>query len=280
MQNIEQTVINVMLEHGLTPPDRIFIDGGLHRFKDESGKPNNYYVAHADGRAAGVVGSWKTGLKVNWKADGDYPKLTDQQRIDFKIEQHRQQLIRKAEAKTRHDAAMTKASYIWARTTPPNNHPYLIKKRVKPHNAGEYKGFLVIPVFNSHKLVSVQLIDKDGGKRFLSGSQLKGSYSQLGSQKDNNPIMIVEGWATGASIYETTNYLTYVAFSAGKLKEVAQYVRSFNLTAPIVICGDNDLSGVGQAAAIDAALAVGGKYIIPPIVGADWNDVINMEVMP
>ena len=276
--NVTETLINVMLDNGLTPPDVIIADGILHRWNDESGKPNNYYVAHSDGVAAGVVGSWKTGLKVKWKAQGNYPKLTDQQRIDFKVEAHRQQMIRKEEAKARHEKAAKTASYILSQSTTAIHHPYIIKKHVKPHNTGVYKGSLVIPVFNSNTLVGVQLIDKDGGKRFLSGTYLKGSYSQLGKYKDNQPIIIAEGFATGASIYEATDYLTYVAFSAGNLKAVAQYVRSLHPTISIVIAGDNDLSGVGQKAAIDAALAVGGKYIIPPIVGTDWNDQINKAV--
>ena len=276
--NVTETLINVMLDNGLTPPDVIIADGILHRWNDESGKPNNYYVAHSDGVAAGVVGSWKTGLKVNWKAQGDYPKLTDQQRIDFKIEAHRQQLIRKEEAKARHEKAAKTASYILSQSTTAIDHPYITKKRVKPHNTGVYKGSLVIPVLNNNSLVSVQLIDKDGGKRFLSGSELKGSYSQLGKYKDNQPIIISEGFATGASIYEATDYLTYVAFSAGNLKAVAQYVRSLHPTISIVIAGDNDLSGVGQKAAIDAALTVCGTHIIPQYAGADWNDIINMEV--
>ena len=43
--------------------------------------------------------------------------------------------------------------------------------------------------------------------------------------------------------------------------------------------GDNDRSGVGQRVAREAALAIGGKYLIPETIGHDWNDVINMEVL-
>jgi putative DNA primase/helicase len=41
---------------------------------------------------------------------------------------------------------------------------------------------------------------------------------------------------------------------------------------------DNDVSGVGQTAAREAALAIGGKYLIPDTTGFDWNDEINKEV--
>jgi putative DNA primase/helicase len=279
MQNIQETVKNAMRDNGMTPPDNIILDGILHRFKDESGKQNCYYVAHVDGRAAGMIGDWKTGLKVKWKAEGNYPKLTEAQRTEFKLEQQKQQQLRKAEEKIRHDGAMTKASWIWSRTTKPTTHPYLTKKRIKPHNARLYKKMLAIPVFNDGVLVSIQLIDADGNKRFLSGSKLKGSYSQLGISDADKPILICEGLATGASLYESTDNLTYVAFSAGNLKAVALCVRSLYPMNDIIIMGDNDLSGVGQDAARQAALSIGGKYLIPETIGHDWNDVINMEVI-
>jgi putative DNA primase/helicase len=45
--------------------------------------------------------------------------------------------------------------------------------------------------------------------------------------------------------------------------------------AVIIVCGDNDLSGVGQKAAIEAAAYVNGKYKIPPNAGQDWNDFLS-----
>jgi putative DNA primase/helicase len=278
MNNIQETVKNAMRDKGMSPPDTLILNGELHRFKDESGKQNCYYVAYVDGRAAGMIGDWKTGLKVKWKAEGNYPKLTEAQRTEFKLEQQKQQQLRKAEEKSRHDGAISKASWIWSRTTKPTTPPYLTKKRIKPHNARLYKDALVIPILNEGELVSLQFIDKDGNKHFLTGGKLKGSYSQLGIYDANKPILICEGWATGASLYESTDNLTYVAFSAGNLNAVAVYVRSLYAKADIIIMGDNDISGVGQAAAREAALAIGGKYLIPETIGHDWNDAINMEV--
>jgi len=39
--------------------------------------------------------------------------------------------------------------------------------------------------------------------------------------------------------------------------------------------GDNDESGKGQTEARKAALACGGRYLIPEVPGQDWNDTIN-----
>jgi len=268
-----------MRDNGMTPPDNIILDGVLHRFNDETGKPNSYYTANIDGRPAGVIGNWKTGLQVNWKAEGeDYPKPTDQQRMDFRIEKHRQERLRIAEEKQHHNGAAQKAAYILKQSASAISHFYLTHKRIEPHNVRLYKDALVIPILNEGELVSLQFIDKDGNKRFLTGGKLKGSYSQLGIYDADKPILICEGWATGASLYESTDNLTCVAFSAGNLNAVGVYVRSLYRHNEIIICGDNDVSGVGQAAAREAALAIGGKYLIPEIKGYDFNDVINMEV--
>jgi len=278
MNNIQETVKNAMRDNGMIPPDVIITDGQLHRFKDESGKLNNWYTAHIDGRAAGTIGNWKTGVSANWKASGNYPKLTQAQRTELKLEQQRQQQIRKAEEKQRHDGAAHKAASIWKQSAPAISHSYLTLKRIEPHNARLYNDALVIPVLNNGVLVSLQFIAIDGAKRFLTGGKLKGSYSQLGRHDKDQPILICEGFATGASLAESTDNLTFVAFSAGNLKAVATYVRSLHSMNEIIIMGDNDVSGVGQAAARDAALAIGGKYLIPATIGHDWNDVINMEV--
>ncbi len=228
MNNIQETVKNAMRDNGMIPPDVIITDGQLHRFKDESGKLNNWYTAHIDGRAAGTVGNWKTGVSANWKASGNYPKLTQAQRTEFKLEQQKQQQIRKAEEKQRHDSATHKAASIWKQSTPAISHPYLTLKRIEPHNARLYNDALVIPILNDGVLVSLQFIAIDGAKRFLTGGKLKGSYSQLGRHDKDQPILICEGFATGASLAESTDNLTYVAFSAGNLKAVATYVRSLH----------------------------------------------------
>jgi putative DNA primase/helicase len=270
---------NFIFNNGETPPSIINPNGILHRFKDATGKLNCWYTLHIDRRAAGTVGNWKTGLKVNWKAEGNYPKLTDLQLLDFQIEKHRQELILKSEEKARHQEAMAKASYIWNRATPATTYSYLIKKGIQAHCSRLYKDALVIPIYNKNLLVSLQFIDKYGNKKMLSGGQLKGSSCNIGKYQSGNPVLIAEGFATGASLSESTGYLTVIAFSAGNIKQAAVDTRSFYPTDDIIICGDNDASGVGQTAAREAALAIGGKYIIPESVGCDFNDVLNKEVI-
>lgn len=44
--------------------------------------------------------------------------------------------------------------------------------------------------------------------------------------------------------------------------------------ANIIICGDNDVNGIGQRSANEAAVNVGGIVLIPPNEGMDWNDYL------
>jgi len=51
----------------------------------------------------------------------------------------------------------------------------LKRKGVKSHGIREWRGRLVIPVYNSSgRLQSLQFISPDGSKRFLSGGKLNG----------------------------------------------------------------------------------------------------------
>ena len=79
-------------------------------------------------------------------------------------------------------------------------------------------------------------------------------------------------------MFESTGHLTVIAFDAGNLKAAAINIKSLYPSAEIVICGDNDESGVGQKAAGEAAMVINGKHIIPEIAGHDWNDSLNREL--
>jgi putative DNA primase/helicase len=204
--------------------------------------------------------------------------LSEFQRQEFKAQCQRDAAQRKAEQDAKHREAASKAVDIWSHAPPaPANHPYQLKKRINPLGARlGRENTLVIPLFNAKKeLVNLQFISEAGGKRFLSGGEKKGCFYEIGDPTER--ILICEGYATGASLHDDSGYLTVVAFDAGNLKQVAIVVKSLYPDAEIIVCGDNDESGVGQKAAMEAALAVSGKFIIPEIVGMDFNDMLTME---
>ncbi len=275
MQHIIESFKTAMYDGLGIAPTNIIADGQLHRFKDVKGKLNYWYNLHLDGHAAGVFGDWSTGTTIKWRAEGDYQKYTDQQRADFKIEAYRVKLIQAKEQQQRQKEAAKRAAKIWANTKTATAHNYLIKKQIKAHNARLHNDCLVIPIYNQKRLVSVQFINQDGQKKMLKGGLLKASYCVIGNIDTITPdstLLICEGWATGASLFEETGYCVFVAFSAGNLKAIALQVKEHYPNHEIIIMGDNDYSLCGQTAATEAALSIDAKVSIPPDIGTDWND--------
>jgi putative DNA primase/helicase len=76
---------------------------------------------------------------------------------------------------------------------------------------------LLVPVHVKDKLTSLQFIEEDGTKRFLSGGEIKGGCCILGSPAE--VICIAGGYATGCTIHEATGHAVVVAFNAGNLMQ-------------------------------------------------------------
>ena len=172
--------------------------------------------------------------------------------------------------------AAHKAVSIWSQCEPvkQQDHPYLVKKVIHSHGARKYHESLVIPIYNeSDQIINLQFIDPEGGKRFLSGGRKFGCFYIIGNSTKR--ILICEGFATGASLFEDCRQRVVVAFDAGNLLPVVKNIRELSPDSEIIICGDNDISGVGQEKAREAALAIGGKILIPPTPGTDWNDILS-----
>lgn len=254
---------------GLSTKDKIIADGKLHRIRVEGDKPgskNGWYVLFEEGVPAGSFGSCKTGDKSTWcaKADRD---LTLAQREENRRRMIEARAAREAEEQARRNAARDKAFSIWKASTPASDtHPYLVKKGVGNHGLRLHKTSLVIPMRDSAgNLHSLQFIDDDGNKRFLSGGRKKGCYYLMGLPVE--PFCVAEGYATAVSIYEATLYPVAVAFDAGNLKPVAEAIYSHFQKPKIIICADNDINTPGNpglmkareaAAAVEGLLSVAG----------------------
>ena len=268
---------NAMFNAGLIAPDNL-TTGKIIAFPGLN-KPKNNKAGRCflfPDRRGGWFMDYSTGLFEVWQAKHDKP-YTEQERQAFKEQCERDRLAREQETNKAREAAAKKAVKIWESTifADTDNH-YLYLKNVMPHgtktgDSGSLKGILIVPVYDeSLKLVNLQFIAANSEKRFLTGGQKKNCFWWLG--KKTPTVLIAEGFSTSASLHENTGLQTFIAFDADNLINVAQIVRAKNADAEIIICGDNDKSGTGQRAAQVAALAIGGKYILPAIVGHDFND--------
>jgi len=226
----------------------------------------------ADGQG-GWLFDWTTGQFEVWQAQRQ--TLSRQQQADLQAERNRLKAEREAEQNAAYAQAAKAALAIWDDNMLCGSHPYLARKRIKPHGVkSDWHRTLLLPLYDeSHTLASLQFIEPDGTKRFLTGGKTKGCHWWITGKTDT--LLIAEGFATAASLYEVTGQCAVIAYSAGNLRPVAKIVRKDYPSADIIVMGDNDVSGTGQKAAREAALAVGGKFMIPPTGGHDWNDHIN-----
>lgn len=255
-----------MLEAGIEPPDRIEGDGNRHRFgtngkiSDDSG----WYVLHLDGIPAGHFGCWRSNISQKWVATIDR-ELTDDEKTANRKRMAELKAARDAEKQKRRDEARAKAAAIWDRAIPaPADHAYLLGKRVQRCGLRVHDGRLVVPMRDvAGELHSLQFIAGDGDKRFLTGGRVKGCYYAIG--RPEGTLVVCEGFATGATIFEATGYAVTVAFNCGNLEPVARAMRDKFPEIRLIVAADNDECtdgnpGVthGRAAAIaaDALLAV------------------------
>lgn len=274
---IENLFKSAMEKAGLATRGKIVPDGALHRFHiegDSHGSRNGWYVLYGDGLPAGSFGCWKRQITETWCAKAENA-MTPSERKEFSDTIKRARIERETAEATRRQQARGKALFIWKSSPPaPDNHPYLVKKGVGNYGLRLHKGALVIPMRDSGGLLhSLQFIDGDGNKRFLSGGRKKGCYFAIGRLLES--ICIAEGYATAASVHESTGLPVAVAFDAGNLEAVALAIREKFPDAEITLCADNDTQTPGNPGltkAQEAAAAAGALLAVPPCHG-DFNDL-------
>ena len=270
---------------GLTPPDYINADGAIHRYStsDKPSHKNGFYFLHLEGIPWGQAGSWDVngGDPVcHWCAKSDHA-MTDAER-----EAHRQRIKamkaqREADTLATQQVASETAAALWVKADTATAHPYLTTKGIKPHGVKVFADKLLIPLRDTAgTLHSLQTIAPDGDKRFHPGGRVKGCYHSIG--KPTGVLVICEGYATGASIYECTGHAVAVAFNAGNLEAVALALRAKYPAIKIIVAADDDHQTDGNpgmtkakaaALAIDALMAVPSFSAGRPDKATDFNDL-------
>ena len=265
-----------MAGRGLFPHGAI-TSGGFQRFRgveDSNGGKSGYYIFFPEHPQGGVYGDWKLDFEEKWSLIKP-SEMTPQQSRIYKERMAEARRLRDAEMKERRAGAQEKALQAWEGAgTLTVEHPYLQVKGVEPYGARLLGDSIIWPLRDYDGVVhSYQTIAPNGDKRFLSGGMKKGCYFEI---PGSHTVGICEGFATAASVHKATGWTTVVAADAGNLAPVATEWRKSNPAMKIVICGDNDASGVGQKKAMEAAELVGGLFKIPEREG-DWNDVHATE---
>lgn len=266
----------------ISPGDRIIVDDMHHRYRAGPEKDADaWYALHivsqgnGNGEAvvAGAYGHWARLDPVSW-CSKQKSSLTKEEWRELAQSQKDIAKRRVQEEQRAHEAARAKVADWFARFPKADSHLYTVLKQVGIHGdvrlfADEmYQDWLCIPLRDiAGKVWSAQVISDSGDKKFASGGKIKGCYFELSSPANNaRPIVICEGYATGASIYEATGWAVICAMNCGNLDQVARDFRSLYPDREIIFAADNDQftdGNPGLTKAMAAAKAVKGRVCFP-----------------
>ncbi len=123
-----------------------------------------------------------------------------------------------------------------------------------------------------------------GAKLYMKGGRKEGAFVRLGEFEDGAPIIVCEGYATGATLRRLSGEAVAVAGDAGSLLRVCSDLRERYPGSMIAVAPDDDRLAQaagkpnrGMEAGFEAAKAVGGVLLRPPfddeMPGTDWNDL-------
>ena len=271
---VNMPMLQAMQLAGLAPAKALELvpDGKLRRYRvdgDKAGSTNGWYVLHGHPILAGAFGSWKTGESHNWHEAGAAPP-TPAERAAMQRHMQAAQAARVIEQDRVHGEARAKAERLWRMARPATNaHPYLERKRIGAIGIRQLRDMLLIPARDANgTLHTLQFISPDGSKRFLSGGRIAGCYYAMG--RPAGSLLLCEGYATAATVFQATGEATAVAFNAGNLPTVARALRAKFPRLRIVVCADNDAATPGNPGltkATEAARAVGGFVAVPRFEG-------------
>lgn len=174
------------------------------------------------------------------------------------------------------------------------SNAYIEKKQVKLFNAKLTKDLsAMISIKNIEGyFTQLQFIDPNGKKTMLGEGKVMGSFHQMGFINKYSTIILCEGWATGATLYEHLKHPTICAIHSGNLPLVAEVLKKKYPNNKFVIAADNDRfqknapvninGGVKKAEEAKEILGEEATVITPEFVDImfdeerhdliDWND--------
>ena len=253
-------------------------DAGFDIWDDWSQTAGNYNAASAravwrscKGAGGVTAGTLFHEARTNgWKDDNKQsrpsPELLQTRQYEIGERLTREGIERK---KAQQNAAK-KASWIMHQTVQ-EQHAYLQSKGWPDAKGAvwwpdEKQNLLCIPMRVGDALVGVQMIDREGGKRYLTGQRTSQAEHLISNNGRGAADWFVEGYATGLSLRECLHalrmrYRIHITFSAGNLAKVAA------LHGGGYVVADRDNSGTGERVAVQTGL----PYYLPS--EGDFNDM-------
>jgi len=284
------------------------MDGKGHRVAVEGGKKgarDGFYVIHLE-RNFAFIENHKTGVVINWKSKGT--ALTAEHKAKLNAEAAQRKYNNKPyfnqEKLETQQATAQRISRQWKSLRPVEQQtPYLERKGIATYNGvmtdKKGKTTFISALDTKGKHWTTQYIQEDGIKRFAKDGRKTGCFHPVGGMealKAAPVLVIAEGYATAASLAESTGHATVAAFDSSNLIHVASALHEKYPNKPIIIAGDDDRvqeikngKNPGRSAAEAAAKLVNGTAIFPifapqeqknnPQKFTDYNDLANNSVL-
>lgn len=261
------TLTQAIAAAGMTPPRRIVSDRWMRFPGIGKGGSNRSGWCRLITPTLAVFGDWSSDFSSTWHDETHVDtetaaKLLEQARARSR-EFARQQVRRQSKAAADAEQMIREATMA--------THPYLTRKGFPNLLGLVHSDKLLVPVrdvTDYSRVISVQLIDGAGEKRFLTGGRTRCGVYRIGAIPDRaRRIVLCEGYATGLSLNVALQRLPgphtiIVCFSAGNLELVAQHFPT------ALVCADHDESKRGE----EAARATGLEWRMPTELG-DFNDM-------
>lgn len=261
------TLTQAIAAAGMTPPRRIVSDRWMRFPGVGKGGSNRSGWCRLISPTLAVFGDWSSDFSATWHDEAHLgtetaAKLLEQARAQSReyARQQRQQQSRAAD----------KAAQMIREATM-STHPYLVRKGFPNLSGLVCADKLLVPVRDAteySRIISVQMIDAAGEKKFLPGGRTRCGVYRIGAAPGGaRRVILCEGYATGLSLHAALRRLPgphtiVVCFSAGNLELVARHFPG------ALVAADRDQSGRGE----QAARATGLAWCMPPELG-DFNDM-------
>ena len=279
----EEDFRNAMRQTGIAhPPSQFIADGKFHSFTSTYKKRPNKdcrYVFHG---SHGYFCDWSKGIEGRWSIlDNLKVKLTRAQRETIQKEiEERERYIR--EEKTRiHNEVAQKAQDQWLKLSGIGNSKYLERKRIESFGVRFGKNYIAIPlqdvdgkIWSLQKIFDEALEELDTDRVFMKGGRKEGCFHLIGRIDGKKLVIVVEGYATGASVHMATGETVAVAMDAGNLDSAIHSLKGKYQSLNIVIAGDDDAwkdTNKGREKAEAAANKFGCRVVFPKFTNTDTN---------
>lgn len=278
---------------------------GWSRLKEWQSKAGHVYVVGCFGVWQGTDDGY-TKVELPKRDDPQRPALSDE---DIAAARAAQKAAQQAIAEERKREAKTAAGWaaqVWAKCLPAVEHEYLTRKRIGPNgarvwgNAEDLRlpgiddanhwrlmksvGALVAPMHDINgNVVGIQFIFPKGhefeGKQFWpTGMAMGGSFGVIGGWRRSGVLLLAEGFATAATLHETTGQPVAYAFSANNIGKAAKAIRAKYKQLRILICADDDYNTerkTGKNPGVDAAQLAASEIELAAWLKPDFADVLG-----